>query len=140
MGGLIERRGRLETLLVRFANVLDQLNLSVRGRGSKEVSRLSAKLRRQEEQIVRGLVAIDRRILRTASRALDDVIVKLNLCVAMHGYEPGSKSRPKRSLPLEISMLFSAIEDLHRLNRSGAISPPAREQSSDRKRRIKAGK
>jgi len=140
IGNLIKHRARLEALLVRLADIFDQLDFSVRRRVPKEVSRLSAKLRRQEEQIARSLVAIDRRILRTPARSLDDAIMKLNLCVAMHGYEPESKTRSKRSLPVEISMLLSAIDDLHRLNRSGALSPAARQQSSDRKRPIKAGK
>jgi hypothetical protein len=113
---LIECRAGLEALLIRFADVFDQLELRSGSRTQRRNSRIRA-LRRREDQIVSYLGGIDPRIVRRQSKTLSDAILKLDLCIAMQGYEPGSEARPKRSLPIEIRMLFSTIDDLKRLDR-----------------------
>jgi hypothetical protein len=117
VAALLERRAKLEALLVRFADAFDQLELAFRDRAPRRNSRVREELRHREDQIARHLAAIDRRIVRMPSNVLGDAILKLNLCVAMQGYEPGTEARAKQSLPIEILMLFSAIDDLKRLDR-----------------------
>jgi hypothetical protein len=116
ISALIERRAALAALLIRFADLLDYIELSPGHHAPRSNLRTKAELRGREDQTVQTLTAIDRRIVRMPSRTLRDAVLKLNLCAAMQRYEP-TTNRPSRILPIELQMLFSGIADLKRLGR-----------------------
>jgi hypothetical protein len=137
--GLAEQRVVLEALLVELASVQDELDAASKSaRPSRADRSMRTQLRRAESDVTKTLVRIEDRIARAPVSSVEYAILKLRIYGTLQGYDFGTP-RPRRNVvSADQRLFFSILDGLERLTRPDRDA--RRQQSSDRKRSIKARK
>jgi hypothetical protein len=136
---LVEQRALIESLLVDLGDVVDRLDrANDRGRLSSEDRKIGSHFRRGEARATHMLRCIEDRIAQTSANTIEDAVLKLTVYGKLQGYEFNKGARRRDVTSIDERLFFSVLADLKRF--SAVRSRSQRQQSSDRKRSIKARK
>jgi hypothetical protein len=137
--GLAEQRVALEALLADVASVVDELEAASKSARPPTADRsIRTQLRRAESDVTKMLVRIEHRIARAPVNTVEHAILKLRIYGMLQGYDLSTHRRRRHVVSADQRLFFSILDGLERLTRPDRDA--RRQQSSDRKRSIKARK